>query len=424
MARGYLMWFTYNGLVHFAGQSKPRTLCATDSFRTHNWLRVQSYTGWLLNHYHLFQRCGAAEQGREQGGAVVEGSAKSDLFYEHCLTPSAAVNTSNPTSSHRHLIHPTTVFQFYYWFREILYSQSDMNNIYVKIGLSPIQTDLFHVLNEKVLNRSVYSKLPEKGSYSVPLNGTSEDLESDVLSVFEQTLFFHSLWTIRIFEDIPLTPSLTERWEHLQEYSVQYHEKLALNTPPPVTVVEKKTGKKNAKNGPPPPSPQIPKKRVWKYSHNLPLCQVKTDKYVPLPENYPQTYARNFTTNPRYNLHVPCTSVLNTVKEEKNGHWDVQAISIFKARVAETLQVFYALDLVFMRPRVILLCFRSEEGVLGGDDGKTVVEMQRALRRVGYVGGYSEHYHSNSTGNSGVSSGDKVKVVYVWGVRTNLLEYT
>jgi hypothetical protein len=67
MARGYLMWFYYNGFVHYAGQAKPRTLCEhgelidgwlvvrqlmivieSGNYKD-NPLRVQSYTSWALS---------------------------------------------------------------------------------------------------------------------------------------------------------------------------------------------------------------------------------------------------------------------------------------------------------------------------------------------------------------------------------------
>jgi lipopolysaccharide biosynthesis glycosyltransferase len=46
MARGFLMWYLYNGIVHFAGQSKPQHICDANSALDH---RAVTYHAWALN---------------------------------------------------------------------------------------------------------------------------------------------------------------------------------------------------------------------------------------------------------------------------------------------------------------------------------------------------------------------------------------
>jgi lipopolysaccharide biosynthesis glycosyltransferase len=46
MARGFLMWYLYNGLVHFAGQSKPQHVCDANSALDH---RINTYHSWAFN---------------------------------------------------------------------------------------------------------------------------------------------------------------------------------------------------------------------------------------------------------------------------------------------------------------------------------------------------------------------------------------
>lgn len=48
MARGYMMWFYYNGFIHYAGQAKPRALCTQGNYKD-NFLRVGSYTPWATS---------------------------------------------------------------------------------------------------------------------------------------------------------------------------------------------------------------------------------------------------------------------------------------------------------------------------------------------------------------------------------------
>lgn len=54
MARGYLMWFYYHGIIHFAGMVKPRNVCFGGSDNEH---RVHTYTPWATNIFHLHQQC-------------------------------------------------------------------------------------------------------------------------------------------------------------------------------------------------------------------------------------------------------------------------------------------------------------------------------------------------------------------------------
>jgi len=42
MARGYLMWFLYNGLIHYAGQAKPRQFCTLEG-------KVDIFLGQLMS---------------------------------------------------------------------------------------------------------------------------------------------------------------------------------------------------------------------------------------------------------------------------------------------------------------------------------------------------------------------------------------
>lgn len=57
MARGYLMWFYYNGFIHYAGQHKPKQLCLTTTAQNAQnripYLRVMSYTAWALSNYQV-----------------------------------------------------------------------------------------------------------------------------------------------------------------------------------------------------------------------------------------------------------------------------------------------------------------------------------------------------------------------------------
>ena len=57
MARGFLMWYLYNGIVHFAGQSKPQHICDANSALDH---RAVTYHSWALNVDYLARGVGQA----------------------------------------------------------------------------------------------------------------------------------------------------------------------------------------------------------------------------------------------------------------------------------------------------------------------------------------------------------------------------
>lgn len=81
MARGYLMWFYYNGFVHSAGQHKPRKFCSEGSDNEHQrgqpvlcilicpqtsfylhpiMIFLGMYTSWVTNVRYLSQNCPSA----------------------------------------------------------------------------------------------------------------------------------------------------------------------------------------------------------------------------------------------------------------------------------------------------------------------------------------------------------------------------
>jgi hypothetical protein len=56
MARGYLMWFYYNGFLHYAGMFKPKLLCEGTAYKE-NFLRTMTYTPFIQSHLTLTQQC-------------------------------------------------------------------------------------------------------------------------------------------------------------------------------------------------------------------------------------------------------------------------------------------------------------------------------------------------------------------------------
>ena len=72
MARGYLMWFYYNGFIHFAGQAKPRTICGARY--SDNDLRINTYAPWAMTILSLQKTCQPQPQPQPQllsAGAAV-----------------------------------------------------------------------------------------------------------------------------------------------------------------------------------------------------------------------------------------------------------------------------------------------------------------------------------------------------------------
>jgi lipopolysaccharide biosynthesis glycosyltransferase len=94
MARGYLMWFYYHGVIHYAGMFKPKLLCAYTSGRyKENHLRVMTYTAFLQSHVALQQQCFPERFPREESSKLI-GKTNADLNKAAILSSSSSLSAA------------------------------------------------------------------------------------------------------------------------------------------------------------------------------------------------------------------------------------------------------------------------------------------------------------------------------------------
>lgn len=143
MARGFLMWYLYNGFVHFAGQSKPQHVCDANSALDH---RVHTYHSWAFNVDRLSRNC-----------------------------PRVIPNATQKCGE-MHVPRPSKFSDFLSLVRVIAGKSRDENLLYVRFG---------GLLNWKdvdgKVSRTVYR-------------------ESDLITQFDKEILFNSSWSWRIFD--------------------------------------------------------------------------------------------------------------------------------------------------------------------------------------------------------------------------------
>lgn len=88
MARGYLMWFYHNGFLHYAGSTKPRSLCLTTNADNAAgrlpYLRVMSYMAWAVSNYQVAHKCPQEDKlayVKECVSHVLSAASIQDLFH-------------------------------------------------------------------------------------------------------------------------------------------------------------------------------------------------------------------------------------------------------------------------------------------------------------------------------------------------------
>eukprot|EP00981_Chlorochromonas_danica_P002502 scaffold474_cov169-Ochromonas_danica.AAC.37 len=109
-----------------------------------------------------------------------------------------------------------------------------------------------------------------------------------------------------------------------------------------------------------------------------------------------------------------CQSVLLDMKGAGYKHWDAVVMSIQMADNRDSLAALKAIDFSFLRPKAILLALRMEDTV--AELERQAVEVETVLARVGFMTGRS---FDLSCSSQLLES----RVLYVWGLRMNKLEY-
>lgn len=370
MARGYMMWFYYTGVLHYAGASKPRVLCHVDSFKDNNWHRVQSFTPWLMNHYHVNHKC------------------------PHW-------HLSSRTQCDRHLLQAQNLFAFLRAFLMIVDDcGADRQLLYLRMG--PSVSSLTSTTYENELTQTWHA-LQSLGDIPVSVNSTQlncsalDSLRVDsihLLDIVDRIVLHSTDWDVRLLIPSEQKNSQVDSLQRLLEpFNISYSSSS--------TTTSSQLG----------PLSAIHRKR------NSSPKQSKTRRRMTLTK---ARWCTNYEPEGRYVAQQTidklneCQSVLLDMKGAGYKHWEAVVMSIQMANNRDSLAALKAIDFSFLRPKAILLALRIEDTV--GELERQAVEVETVLARVGFMTGRSSDLSCSSQLLES-------RVLYVWGLRMNKLEY-
>lgn len=300
MARGFLMWFLYNGIIHYAGASKPRHVCSADG-NVANEHRVQTYTPWAVNIMHIFNRCPA----------------------ENLYQPSMCYNT---------IPIPDTFENFLYIINKVVQSTRDPSLLYLKIGGS-IHDDMTRETYASSLNCF-------PNNYNETFGERCHVHYSNLITTIDRYILHNSSWGARLFNYDENTASQNA----LILNNVKYPRDSTIDTEYLKDIKRRplhrnKQAKSLVKHN------KEVSSRIW-LSQQLTYCAYSS----PVIPGMNRSFFNNFSN---------CSSILLEIKEQQKKHWDVMAIAIDEIKNStefypSSLSILRALDLEFMRPRFIL----------------------------------------------------------------------
>jgi len=394
MARGYLMWFLYNGLIHYAGASKPATICYAEGGME---LRRMTYTPWATTVAQL------AGTGRSSGSTSHRNS---------CSAPEPLI--ANITHCSRHVPKTETLQEFYNLVS--LASQSagmaDDGLLYLRIGSVAQNAGLINTTPVTQAVRMHVTPPPTKAKALPPLPA-----DVDGIAYFDALLLNQVSWSWRVYDNdhsnglsahtvraLQVTPKQAEKKRLDAGKSAlekafaagQAALKAAFEDPAAVKKRaearevqlqkhnEENAGNKKAPKFPDPPSYHARRQMSMFTDANICDGRISHTHYVsndsmlkgPFGRLYPVIdYGGNIDPKSRAATH--CQSVLAHIKQEKprgRAHWDVVAITVdvdlTEAHGQSSLQALLALNLDFMRPKFILARVAIDSGwELGAPEG-------------------------------------------------------
>lgn len=351
MARGYLMWFLYNGLIHYAGQAKPRQYCTLEG-QVDNEHRVRTYVPWVTNVHELHERC-----------------------------PSESSKSLHADGCWQHVPTPRNIIQYLDVIDKTVDSTRDSSLIYLKIGDGFDRHDTRHSKYlesldcfPKIVN---YVKISEKDPNDSNIGRRLHNpiCSHDLISLIDMYVLYNSSWSGRIYHASEDSKHQTERLLVTLPYARQvYLQTTYLNDikrrPGSGTAggYDKKGKKKAVK-----PPPQAPKasSRDWK-AINVNYC------------NYIQPFKPG---KPPVKNSADCVSILDDIKSKGKKHWDVMGISIDVLPTEinnqhSSIGILRALDMEFIRAKFIIVkLYGSSETYIE----ESVKETKEILHRNGYM---------------------------------------
>jgi lipopolysaccharide biosynthesis glycosyltransferase len=436
MARGYLMWFYYNGFLHYAGQHKPRLLCQTTTAENAQgripYLRVMSYTAWALSNYQVHRRCPADH-----------------LAYLADCVP--------------HMHEVAALPDLFAVLHRIISVSPDPSLLYIHVGAMHGNLALDAYKSSSAYNKGFYlgnaaagNTTSEGPSKRRPILGTKAKTEvEDAVQTLSLILLHNSSWSLRAYDyklsrvESTANALAGAGFKLLADGAVEASE-----------ASKKKKGKKE------PPQRTL----AARVKH---FCDAERSPYKSaVPAAAGATAVKEEAEQASGSAGPGCESVLLEIKSEGRAHWDAQVIvidvtppdsfasigynvsapppakevpTVLTSTISKhsSLGVLLNLDLVFMRPKIIFVRLAASSTAKLGADTATA---DRFLRQNGYLTGRHSgpecgssritrfppaHQHSTHAAHRRASAATTTGVVTtavvyfncVWGLRVNEFEF-
>lgn len=405
MARGFLMWYYFHGILHYAGSFKPRNLCQFSSYRDHNWLRVQSYHPWLMNNYYLME----ASQGAKRDDVNYIGYYAKPLRH-NISSLSRVINGSFYGNCHQHILLPYNVRQLLVIVNSLanLSSEADASNVIVFIGnlssfasydLSEVYSNSFDIptlFDETLTLSNEFSTLNEKWAYESGSGVVSNARYIQKLLHFLIHIILHrSSWNLRIFTDSDNTykyDSTSNIEEIVDRKTFSAADQLIVNA-----IIQKFQSSVKF--------PTMNNRILSKHKKKISIPKVRD-----INANFDQLcYKVNATFSSDENINSGCLDVLNFLKLQKYKHWDVVGMVIDKKNAPETMYILNGLNMAYLRPKFLIVHIESSSFTVTNN---AILQIQKFFNRNGF-------HHSYFVDNL-----DESHHGWIWGSRVSLLEFT
>lgn len=355
MARGYMMWFLYNGIIHYAGQSKPGVVCTAEDAME---LRKMTYLPWTTSIYHMTGHSGGNIQEHSattnaRGGASLQ-----------CKTAEPLLLESGYYNCSRHVPATPTFSSFFEQVKRITSANSDDSTLLVLIG--------------EISKRSVTDLTYDRDASSMPITPASAGLAATVTApssvevksletkplafeAFQSHLLYASAWSWRVFDNQEdrraatksklesvwkgAQESMKQRWfsdeavKAREEAQREKKERIQQRQAAHAADTAKGSGgggsSKHHRKDKMPPMAKFPAKRNIVTFEESSLCDGSEDVDMIVAEKDANMAKKDFQVvdyagniDPKSALRRPCETVLTRLKRNKHAHWDVGGVVI------------------------------------------------------------------------------------------------
>lgn len=366
MARGYLMWFYYNGFIHYAGQGKPRTVCASGT--SPNIHRVHSYTPWATTVLLLKQQCTIVPKSLDLSDCT-DHIPKAPLFSDFLAIA-----------------------------RNITRVYTDSALIYLKFG----------PMNSELMSRNSISSATGGSTHS------QASMSSDYFDQLESDVIRLTKWNVRQVQ--PASSSVSSR-----------------------RVLRGKGKNKDRQLNPPVKANQSPSELITldPYAHQICTTTHNSSTRFPAEAGKVASAAEltcQYTGQPSI-VSYNCTKILQFLKERKHRHWDVMTIGVdYDAEdpdgKSSSLTALMQLDLVFMRPRVMLVKLYRGVAMEASCREHSLTFEQRTVTAVSHLRRNGYQVYTQNFAACTITPHKRVRIkggsecVYIWASLTNYIELT